>query len=180
MMKIETSHIILDACCILNLSASGNLLEILVAIPARVAVSQVVKQEELKTLPGPEKELEAAIAQGLLVVVDFESEEEEITYINYAVDLDDGESATGAIAVCRGWAIATDDKGAKSFFAREVPNLQVVSTLEMVKHWSETVELELSALRDVLLSIRVKGRYMPRKNHPLRDWWEMRIKPPPG
>lgn len=180
MMKIETSHVILDACCILNFSASGNLLGILEAIPARVAVSLVVKQEELKKLPGSEKELEEAIAQGLLVVVDFESEEEEVTYINYAAALDDGESATGAIAVCRGWAMGTDDKRAKSFFAREVPNLQVVSTLEMVKHWSETAEIDPSAVRDVLHAIREKGRYMPRQNHPLHDWWEMKMKPPPG
>ena len=178
-MKIESSHVILDACCILNFSASGNLLGILEAIPARVAVSLVVKQEELKKLPGPEKELEAAIAQGSLVVVDFESEEEEVTYINYAVALDDGESATGAIAFHRGWAIGTDDKRAKSFFARNAPDIQIISTLEMVKHWSETAEIDLPALRDVLRAIRVEGRYMPRQNHPLRDWWETRIQPPP-
>ena len=148
----------------------------------------MVKQEELKTLPGVEdeenagaKELETAIAQGLLVVVDFESEEEETSYINYAAVLgDDGESATGAIAFHRGWAIGTDDKRAKSFFAREAPQLQVVSTLEMLKHWSEMAELDPAEVRDILLAIRVKGRYLPPKNHPLRDWWEMRIKPPPG
>lgn len=185
-MKIETSHVILDACCILNFSASGNLLGILESIPARVTVSLVVKQEELKKLPGVEdeenagaKELEAAIAKKLLVVVDFESEEEEATYINYAVALDDGESATGAIAFHRGWAIGTDDKRAKSFFARNAPDIQIISTLEMVKHWSETAEIDPPALRDVLRAIRVQGRYMPRQNHPLRDWWETRIQPPP-
>ncbi|MDY6804531.1 MAG: hypothetical protein SXA11_12090 [Cyanobacteriota bacterium] len=178
-MKIETSHVILDACCILNFSASGNLLGILEAIPARVAVSLVVKRDELKTLPGPEKELEAAIALKSLVVVDFESEEEEATYINYAVALDDGESATGAIAFHRGWAIGTDDKRAKSFFSRDAPDIQIISTLEMVKHWSETAEIDPPALRDVLRAIRVQGRYMPRQNHPLRDWWETRIQPPP-
>lgn len=187
-MKIEASHLILDACCILNFCASGNLLGILTAIPARVAVSRVVKDRELQTLPGVgdeenagAKELDAAIARGLLVVVDFESEEEEAIYINYAAALgDDGESATGAIAVCRAWAIGTDDKRAKSFFAREAPNLQVVSTLELVKYWSETAEIDRAAVRDALHAIRVKGRYMPPKNHPLRDWWEMRIKPPAG
>lgn len=183
-MNIEASHVVLDACCIFNFCASGNLLGILRAISARVAVSQVVKDKELKRLPGVGdqenaggEELEKAIAQGLLIVVDFESEAEQATYINYAAALgDDGESATGAIAFHRGWAIATDDKRARSFFAREVPELQVVSTLEVVKHWSQIAGLALPAVGDVLDVIRVKGRYMPPNNHPLRGWWETTIK----
>ncbi|MEG4118408.1 hypothetical protein QUA43_13155 [Microcoleus sp. N9_B4] len=49
------------------------------------------------------EENEAAIAQGLLIVVDFESEEEAESFVNYATVLDEGESATDAIAVHRGW-----------------------------------------------------------------------------
>jgi hypothetical protein len=50
MMDIAHSHVILDACCILNFCASGHFLAILQSIPARVAVTQVVREEELKTL----------------------------------------------------------------------------------------------------------------------------------
>jgi hypothetical protein len=92
--------------------------------------------------------------------------------VNYAAILDDGDSATAAIAVHRQWAMATDDKRAISFFRHETPQLQVLSTLEIVKHWSEEAGIDSQTLRGVLNLIRVKGQYMPPKSHPLQSWWE--------
>jgi predicted nucleic acid-binding protein len=179
-MQIRHSHIVLDACCVLNFCASGRFIEILKSIPAQVVVTEVVKSRELITLQRLKDEenegaiqLEAAIAQGWLSVVDFESESEEETFVNYAFELgDDGESATCAIAVHRGWAIATDDKKAVSFSKKEAPHLQILSTLEIVKNWSERENLHSSELITALRSIRTKGRYMPHKNHSLFAWWE--------
>jgi predicted nucleic acid-binding protein len=178
-MHIQHSHIVLDACCVLNFCASEKLLEILKAIPAQVVVTEVVRQQELKTLQRLKGEanegviqFETAIEQGLLTVLDFESEVEEETFVNYAFELgDDGESATGAIAVHRGWAIAIDDKKAISFFKKMAPDLQILSTLEIVKYWSEQENLDSAKLKMALNSIRVKGRYIPHKTHPLLDWW---------
>jgi predicted nucleic acid-binding protein len=179
-MQIAHSHVLLDACCILNLCASGQMLAILKSIPAQVVVTQVVQEYELNTLQRLDEEdnegaiqFETAIAQGLLKVVDFESEAEAESFVNYAAVLgDDGESATCAIAIHRGWAIATDDKAAISFFQQGTPYLQVTSTLEIIKHWSEEAGIDSSALCDALNAIRVKGRYMPHKSHSLRSWWE--------
>lgn len=185
-MQIAHSHVLLDACCILNFSASGHLLEILQAIPAQVAVPQVVRERELKTLQRLENEenegatqFEAAITQGVLIVVDFKSEAEETSFVNYVFELgDDGESACCAIAVHRGWAIVTDDKKAISFIQREISQQQIISTPEIIKHWSEKVSLDASVLRDALKAIRVKGRYLPRKNHPLLSWWQAALTEP--
>lgn len=155
-------------------------MDILKSIPAQVVVSEVVKTEELLTLQRLKDEenegaiqFEDAIEQGLLWVADFESAEEEETFVNYASELgDDGESATGAIAVHRGWAIVTDDKKAISFFEKEVPHVQILSTLEIIKYWSEEVKLEVKELKIALSAIRVKGKYKPHRNHPLLSWWE--------
>jgi hypothetical protein len=181
-MQIKHSHLILDACCVLNLYASGNFLSILKTIPAQVVVTVVVKQQELKTLQkltgenDAALELEVAIQQGLLLVVDFESNSEEETFVNYVFELgDDGESATFAIAFHRRWAVATDDKRATSFFHKEEPNLQIFSTLEIIKYWAEVVNLNSSELKSVLNIIRVKGRYLPSRRHPLFNWWKSSI-----
>jgi len=183
-MEIKHSHVILDACCVLNFFASGNFLEILKAIPTSVAVTEVVRKQELKTFQRLEDEenegaiqLETAIRHGLIEIVDFESEKEEETFVNYAFELgDDGESATGAIAVHRGWAIATDDKKATSFFRQDAPHLQIISTLDCIKYWSEVTNLDRAKLHIVLKNIRVKGRYMPPRNHLLFTWWESMMK----
>lgn len=138
-MQIRHSHVVLDACCLINFSASGHLIEILQSIPARVVVTETVRKKELLTLQNFKDEENAiqfhqAIEQKILLVVDFESEAEEELFLNYAYEIgDDGESATGAIATYRNWAIATDDKKATSVFQREAPHLQIVSTLEIVK-----------------------------------------------
>lgn len=179
-MQISHSHIVLDACCILNFCASGKFIEILKSIPAQVVVTEVVREKELLTLQRLQDEenegatqFETAILQGLLLVVDFESEAEEETFINYAFELgDDGESATCAIALHRSWAIATDDKRAISFSQQEAPHLQILSTLEIIKAWSEEANLTLAELRTILTAIRTKGRYMPHRNHPLLNWWQ--------
>ncbi len=182
-MLNENSHLVLDACCILNFFASGNFLSILKTIPAQVVVTEVVKARELLTLKQLENQenegaiqLEMAIEQDLLLVVDFESEAEEETYINYVFELgDDGESATFAIAVHRGWAIATDDRKAIAFCQKEALNLKIFSTLEIIKYWSEETNLDADKLRLALEAIRTQGRYRPPRNHPLLSWWETAI-----
>ena len=179
MIKIAHSHVLLDTCCVLNFCASSNLLAILKTIPAQVAVTQDVK-DELKTLQRLENEenegaiqFEIAIAQRLLTIVDFESEEEAGLFLNYATTLvKNGDAATCAMGIHRRWAIATDDKKVISFVQREAPHLKILSTPDIIQHWSEEAGLDSSALRDALNAIRAKGCYVPPKNHFLRSWWE--------
>ena len=77
-MQIRHSHVVLDACCVLNFCASGHFMAILKSIPAQVVVTEVVRQKELITLQRFKDEenegaiqFETAITQGLLSVVDF-------------------------------------------------------------------------------------------------------------
>jgi predicted nucleic acid-binding protein len=179
-MEIKHSHVVLDACCVLNFCASGYLIEILESISSQVAVTEVVIQRELLTLKKlqdederDENQFDLAIQKGMISVVDFNTDIEEETFISYVFELgDDGESATGAIALHRDWAIATDDKKAISFFQREAPNLQILSTLAVVKNWSDQEKLSPATLRSVLSAIRTRGRYIPNRGHPLFRWWE--------
>lgn len=178
-MEIDHSHIVLDACCVLNFYASDHFIEILQAINAQFYVTLVVQEKELQKLQKQENDdnpemkiLEMAIAQELLKVVDVESEEEAELFVNYAFQIDDGEAATCAIAVSRGWAIATDDRRAISFIKREVPSLEILSTLDLIKYWSEAANLDSLQLQEALEAIRVQGRYIPRRNDPLYSWWE--------
>ncbi|MFO8040230.1 MAG: hypothetical protein R6U67_12365 [Sodalinema sp.] len=185
-MLTDHSHIVLDACCLLNISASGQFTSILESIPTQAVVTEVVRERELITLTNLQDqesqgksniiEFEKSIANELLLVVDFESEREEELFINYVAEMkDDGESATLAIGVNRGWAIATDDRKAISFAKTQSDSLKIFSSLDIIKNWADRRKVSQPQLREVLTAIRVQGRYIPHKNHPLLSWWEKSI-----
>lgn len=171
-MQINHSHLLIDTCCLLNLCASGELLNILqvISISAQATIVEEVKREllEIENI----EQFEDAIKQGLLSIVDFESDAERTAFVNYTVDIDDGEAAIGAIAINRGWAIATDDKKATKFLSQQSPSLQIISTPEIIKYWCETASIEPLKLSNVVNDIRIKAKYSPHKNNPLKSWWE--------
>jgi hypothetical protein len=59
-----------------------------------------------------------------------------------------------------------------AFFQREAPHLQILSSLEIIKHWSVVSNVATAELREVLWNVRTRGRYVPHKSHPLLPWWQ--------
>lgn len=179
-LQITQNCLILDACCIINLYASGRLEDILKCIPVPVAVALYVKEEEALSIycneGSKEREtldLSQFIDRKLLHIVDIETVAESTRYLNYAAELDDdGEAITGAIAVERGWAIGTDDGAAIRFFNYQFPNTQILSTLHVIKYWAEVANIPRTELRLILQLIRIRGRYIPKVQHPLYSWWQ--------
>lgn len=172
----------LDACCIINLAASGIQTEILDILPLQVWVADYVKGDEaLWYYNGPDDAIETVkehidldplVEAGLLSIASIDSEEEAITFVTFAASLDDGEAMTGALAIHRGCVIATDERKGTNYFKRTAPGNQIVSTLELVKFWADQVQASHELLGSVLWSIRRKARYAPAAQHPLFNWWE--------
>ena len=175
--------IILDACCIINLYASGQMGNILQSISKSVAVAAYVRDEEALRIFGGFGEdatrkyeridLQAFIDCGSLIVVSPDTEAENITFVNFAAVIGgDGEAITGAIALHRNWSIGTDDRKAISFFAQNTPQLQIITTPELIKYWVDTSNPPLDVIRVTLQKIRTKARYEPDLKHTLYDWWQ--------
>jgi hypothetical protein len=180
--------IVLDACCAINLYESGCCEAILGALPYRVALAQVVYEKELLSLtygpeamatPGAERSrptLNALVTQGLLTLVMLESDAEVNAFVNFAVALDDGEAMTAAIALTRGWIIATDDSKSIKFLQRMAPALPIVSTLELMRHWAGVASPSRDTIKTALANVRAYARYRPNRNHPLYAWWQSFVK----
>lgn len=173
--------VIVDASCVISLYASSRMEDILVAVSQSVAVATHVRDVEALRIGGriasgvrePDEriDLQPFIDAGLLIVVQPESESENIAYVNFAASVADGEAVTGAIAVHRHWAIGIDDLDARKLFAREAPQLQLISTPEFVKHWVDNAQPSPDVVRAALQDVRVRGRYVPGVRHPLHGWW---------
>lgn len=166
---------LLDACALLSLFATGRMQEIVRAVSGPVAVVDTVAVEALfvrKTTEGVWEEVPVDLTPlnrgGVLSTLHAETEDELLTFIDLAVDLDDGEAMTGALAIHRGCAVVTDDRKAERILAGRVP---LRSTLDLIKSWADGEGLPDATLRPLLLAIDERG-YTPPRSHPLRAWWE--------
>lgn len=174
-LKIQHEAIILDACCVINLYATGKIEIILQTLPVPVTIADKVLQDETlelraKDTNSTEKiDLQTLIDSAVLMVVTLENDDEKAHFVNLAVELDDGEAYTGAIAIQRRWAVATDDRKGIRIFKENA--LQVITTPEIIHQWVEAAQLSFEEVRNVLYLIRNRTRYHPRKIHPLYTWW---------
>jgi len=172
--------VILDACGVLNLYASGRFVAILTALrndwylPA--AVERESNQFRQPDPADPDKlialpiDLLPAIQSGILTRCDCDSEAETALYVELAARIgDDGESMGLAIAKCRGWSVLTDDKKARRI-ASEL-GVSVLDTSEVVKHWSDIVKPSDADLSLVLKSIERFANFCPNRRMVQFNWW---------
>lgn len=179
-------RILLDTCCLINLFASAHIEDIISAVPFSFGVAEAVRREALYILPEGESEespteaesvsIEPLVASGLLEVLQPESEQEAGTYIDFAADLDDGESMTCALAIHRSHDIATDERKAIRILAERAPQVVVHTTSSLVRWWSEVRHADPQVVRRTLNAIQVRGRFRPGKTDPLLSWWESMLR----
>ena len=176
----DTGVLILDASCLLNLYATGTgrLIEIAAALPWRLAVVDYVMDREalyVRTTGANAEEdtvpvdLSPLIDAGLLMVLRLENPREQGSFVELAALLDDGEAVTGAIALNRGHAVAIDDRKARRVLGEHAPGMRLVSTLELMRQWSESVPVQ--EVSDALRAMQHKARYIPGQRDPLYSWW---------
>ena len=171
--------VLLDACAVVNLWACRRMGDVLSGIEGRVAIADVVKRESQYVLVGGtgddalEREaidLASMIESGALDVIEPRDDEELLTFIDLTRDLNDGEAMTLALAIHRSGVIVTDDRKALRL-SREA-GVSLLTSLDLLKNWSESASIPPSELRHVLGDLRERGRFEPSRQHPLRAWWE--------
>jgi predicted nucleic acid-binding protein len=117
-------------------------------------------------------ELAPVVVAGLLHVVR-PDDVELATFIDISLDLEDGEALTIALAVHRGWLVATDDRKAQRIAHER--GVLLLTTLDLVKAWSERKCISPGDLHAALMALRERARYAPGRTHALYAWWEAAI-----
>ena len=173
------SQRIVDACCLINLYASGSVLDILRALEGGLFIPDLVKRESLfirreddqdRTILVPQAiDLTEALAGGLLHRCQLEDETEAEQFVQFAAALDDGEAVCLALAKCRHWTVATDDR--KALRLAEAEGIMTITTAEIVKLWASSCHATDDVVAAVLHSIERYARFSPPKGSVLYDWW---------
>jgi predicted nucleic acid-binding protein len=181
----QSEEIILDACSLINLFASGRVRDIMASLPVRFVVAKYVSEREtLYTLADPSTgtrepiDLAAFAAEGLVQIVDLVTEDEMATFVDLTTKVEDGEAATCALALHHGYTVATDERKVLNLIRHTMPSLRVRTTSELVKWWSEVTAIAEHEVSEVLRNIQSRARFTPNRQDPFLDWWDRHTKSP--
>ena len=116
-------------------------------------------------------DLSPFVSEGLVEVMRLASPNEETTFVTLAALVDDGEAVTAALAVHRACSVATDDRKARHVLAERAPTVPLVSTLDLVHQWAETMPVPSGELRTALERMRSGASYVPGPRDPRYQWW---------
>lgn len=166
----------------MTLYASGRMGEILESVqPQMVVCRYILEAEALYTFTGPDEDVRSLkepidltplIDEGRIEITSLSGEVETLAFVDLTSRLDDGEARTIAIAMNRGWGVATDERKARNVLRDVAPGLQVVTTPDFLKHWVDTANIDDAEVRQVLRAIHGRAIYRPGRGHHLYDWWE--------
>jgi hypothetical protein len=171
---------VLDACCLIDLLASGHVEAILRAsghtwgLPAAVQsevqfVRQLDPADPSKLILAP-VELTPLISAGVLNVDQPADQAEMDLFTQYATQFrSDGEAMCLALAESRGWSIATDDK--KAIRIAGQAGLTVLSSPQLLKTWAEGTNPDQPTLVKALKDIELLARFRPNPTMPESQWW---------
>lgn len=170
----------IDACCLIDLLASGHAEAILRAtgytwyLPSTVhGEVQHVRQhdpaQQGQFLRVP-VDLSPLIASGLLTPCDPGNPAKQERYVHFATLFrSDGEAMCIALAEQRGWSFASDDR--KAIRIAQQAGLTVVSCPELLKCWAATTTPDEATLRRALLDIETLAQFRPYPALPEHPWW---------
>ena len=170
---------IVDACCLINLYASGRIQAIIPACGGSFYVSEQVRRESMSIrqvdpadtsllIPLP-IDISPEISKGLIRECRLETKEEIESYVNFAVEVDDGEASSLAIAKSRKWIVATDDR--KAIRLASESGIAVITTPELIERWVKNTKPTDDEIRRTIRAIERFAKFRPRRGNPLHDWW---------
>jgi hypothetical protein len=170
----------IDACCLIDLLASGEAEAILRAcglawrLPAAVQAEVRYRRQYDPAQPGQTimvpVDLSALIASGLLTVCDPQTQQELDRFTQYAtIFRSDGEAMCLAFAGERNWVVATDDR--RAIRVAQQAGLTVASCPELVKKWADATVPDQATLNRVLQDIEVLAQFKPNPTMREYQWW---------
>ena len=174
-----TREVVADASIVINLHATKKERMLLEALDLRLVMDKRVSDEVLFTL-GPDLgdgeheclpiDLHLLETAGLLRTQQLPREATRL-FVAAAARLTDRDAQCVALAGHLGLALGTDDRKMKRVATSLLPDLEIVSTLALVKEACTALSIQRGELGALLSAMRAGARFDPPSGDPLSDWY---------
>jgi len=177
--------VVVDACVLLNLCASGELVAVVHSLGKQlIMLPEVEKETQWLRRDGTGDDREGSVAvdlvpfleSGAIVRERLSTPEQLALYVELAREVDDGEAAAMALAVVTGRVLATDDRKCLRVVQAKHSECSAVTTPELLRQWVETATPPVPLVQRALWMVAEHARYWPPRDHPLRAWWDAAVK----
>ncbi|HLX61140.1 MAG TPA: hypothetical protein VKX17_07640 [Planctomycetota bacterium] len=167
----------LDACCIINICATGDAPRILKMAGMKFYLSAACSKESLCLHGRDDKaarirvpiDLSPLIQSRLIELTDVTPGPETAAFVDFAKQLDDGEAMALALAICRGWTFASDDR--KACRIAKEKGVPTIGTPGLLHTYSTSLNLSPPDIARCLKNIEQRATFRPKPTHPLGHWW---------
>ena len=109
---------------------------------------------------------------GVLILCRPETPDEQQSYVDFAVDLDDGEAQALALAKHRQLVLTTDERPGLRIAAASAVNVSTLTTPALLKEWASLNADNERRMVDIVRRIAAGARYHAPRDNPLYDWWQ--------
>lgn len=175
---------IIDCCSLINLYAGWGGLSEVTALGHSWYVAEAVLSEaqfvgQFQANGAIERvpiDFRALQKSKVVASVKPESDAEKSDYVDYSIELDDGEAQSLAIAKHRGFVLLTDDRKAIRIAQLPEINVSVLTTPQILRQWSAIDPANSSRIPEILSRIQILARFSPRKDAPESEWWEDQLR----
>jgi len=174
----------IDACCLIDLLASGHAAAVLrasgfawqlpIAVQAEVRYVRQPDPADATAVVRIAADLGPLLNAGVLTLCQCETESETDSFVRYAAQFrSDGEAMCLALAENRGCSVATDDR--KAIRVARQTGLHVLSSPELLKTWAENERPQPKVISQALQSIERLAQFRPNESMPAYRWWTDRL-----
>lgn len=166
----DMTPLVLDTSVLINLHASTYGKEVLAALPNEILVPEIVVSElahDSGRENGDYQFIQMLIATSTVGLIELDQREYDLfgSLVSGSPSLDDGESATIAVAICRSYLPVIDERKGRRQAQAHIPGKQPAWSLDLFRHPKVVEELgrELS-IRALYLALR-DGRMRIHESH---------------
>jgi predicted nucleic acid-binding protein len=174
-------HVVIDTCCTLNLLATQRELAIVEALDLHLLDTPQVSGEPLTLWTPPDADgqrskertsTETLRAAGRLRTLVLASDDLVDAFVAAAALIKDTDASCIALAGVMGVPLLTDDRKERRIARELFPNVELMSTLDIVAEAERALNWSEAELVAVARELRWRGNFAPPRNDPRSVWYE--------